>query len=126
MSSSEGSFSMFFPLDMSVSGTLGFWPTDVVKTTLLYVVSSSAVVKPYQRKKKDQRPGRITCSESAGLISIRVPFAKKARWLWLSFCFLPGAMTLRIYAHECHRQNKYHDPFTLRKQHPVFVYSAFV
>ena len=69
---------MCFPLVMSASDTLVFWQIEVVKTTSLYVVNSSAVVKQKLKKKRIQRPGRISCSEYAGLISIRVPFAKKA------------------------------------------------
>jgi len=93
---------MYCLLDMCASDISDFWQTEVVRTTLLCAVNSSAVVKPYQRKKRNQRPGRISCSESAVLMSIRVPFAKRVRWSWLSFCFLPGAMVLRSIVDEPH------------------------
>jgi hypothetical protein len=111
---------------MCASDTSDFCQTEVVKTTSLYAVSSSAVVKPQQKKKKDQRPGRISCSESAVLISILVRFAKKVRWSGWRFCFLPGAMALRINADEHRQQQKSHISISLRKQHPVSLYSPIV
>ena len=117
---------MCSPIDMCASGTLAFWQTEAVKTTSRYAVNSLAVVKPYQRKKKDQRPGRISCWESAELISILVPFARKALWLWSSFYFLPGAMALRMKTHEHHRQHKNHVWINLRKQLSVSPYSPIV
>ena len=60
---------------MCESGTSGFWQTEAVKTTSLCAVSSLAVVKPLQKKKENQKPGRISCSESAILISILARFA---------------------------------------------------
>jgi hypothetical protein len=111
---------------MSVSGTSVFWQTETVKTTLLYVVNSSAVVKQKQKKKTNPSPGRIGCSGYAGLISILVRFARRAQLLWLNSYFLPGAMALRINTHEHHRQHKNHICINLRKQLSVSLYSPIV
>jgi hypothetical protein len=72
---------MYFPLDMSASDTLASSQTEAVKTTSRYAASLSVVVNPYpKKKKKDQRPGRINCLESAALISILARFARGALW----------------------------------------------
>jgi len=70
---------MYCPVDMCASDTSGCWQTEGVKRRSLYAVNSSAVVKPLQKKKKNRRPGRISYSESAALISILVRFARRAR-----------------------------------------------
>ena len=81
---------------MSASGTLDCWQIEVVRTTSLYVVNSSVVVKQKQKKKRIQRPGRISCSESAASILIFVRFVRKVQWSWLSSYFLPGVTALRL------------------------------
>ena len=73
-----------------------------------------------------QRPGRISCSESAVLISLLVRFAKKAQYSGLSFCFLLGVMALRIIVDEQRWQHNNHILISLRNQHSLSPYSPVV
>ena len=110
---------MSCPLAMSGYATLVCWQTENAKTPSPYVVGSSETVKPKPNQTAGKRPGRNSCSGSAGSMSLPVPSVRKEQCVeWNFYCPI-DATVHRRYSDESseHRTNNLFS--SLRKSFPV-------
>ena len=106
-------------LAMSVYATSVCWQTENVKTTSPYVVRSSETLKPKPNKTTGKKPGRSSCSESAGSMSLPVPSVKKEECVEWNFYCPTDATVHRSYSDEPSEHGTNNLFSSLRKSFPV-------
>ena len=100
---------------MSGYVTSACWQTETAKTTSHYAVRILEPAKPSQKKRSNRKPGRNSCSESAGSMSRPVPSVKKAECSGWRCCSLIDATAHRVIQMSIIRNDKLHSPASCEK-----------
>ena len=110
---------MSCPLAMSGYATSVCWQTENGKPISHYVVRSSETVKPQPNKTAGKKPGRSSCSESVGSMSLPVPSVRKEECVGWNFYCPIDATVPRSYSDESSEHGTNNLFSSLRKSFPV-------